>query len=67
MLCPAHREAWKQLGDKTRTESMLEYVSLLSNLEPGWQDHHEHEVSAGTSMARSARVLSAVEHRLLRL
>ncbi|XP_076454834.1 acyl-CoA-binding domain-containing protein 6-like [Babylonia areolata] len=40
-------EAWKQLGDKSRTESMLEYVSLLSNLQPGWEDQHHRGAEGG--------------------
>ncbi|KAL8561171.1 hypothetical protein ACOMHN_029243 [Nucella lapillus] len=40
-------EAWKQLGEKNQTEAMLEYVSLLSNLQPGWQEQHQRGLEAG--------------------
>ncbi|KAK7095059.1 acyl-CoA-binding domain-containing protein 6-like [Littorina saxatilis] len=40
-------ESWKQLGNMTKTEAMLEYMSLLSNLEPDWQHNHGHGTEDG--------------------
>ncbi|KAK7451825.1 hypothetical protein BaRGS_00039798 [Batillaria attramentaria] len=45
-------DAWKKLGDMSKKEAMLEYVSLLTNIEPEWQDKMQSGAEGGDSQGQ---------------
>ena len=32
------RDAWKKLGDQSKKDAMLEYINMLTSIDPEWEE-----------------------------